>query len=131
MTLDFTNVSVVIETDSESEQDCGYTGGVDYQFSDTEYDPGTESGWSDGSQSDDWEDSVVELEEDELEENLRELRKEAHVIALEAFPKYGRIVMKKSASEWKEAEGNHALGYTGNSQRTQRRCVTLSSSGGW
>jgi hypothetical protein len=119
-----TNVSVAIETDSESERGCGYMGGVNHQFSDTGYDSGAESEWlgARGSGSDDSEDSVVELEGDELEENLRELRKiEAHAIALEAFPKYGQIVMKKSASEWKKAEKNRALGYTGNSQRTQQR----------
>jgi hypothetical protein len=89
-----TNVCVAIETDSESEQGCGYMGGVNHKFSDTEYDSGTESEWlgASGSGSDDSEDSVVELEGDELEENLRELRKEAHAIALEAFPKYGQEI---------------------------------------
>jgi hypothetical protein len=112
---------IEIDYDSPSEQDCGYTRGVNYQFSDTEYDPATESEWSNGSGSD--EDSVVELEGDELDANLHELRKKAHDKALEAFPKYAQIVMKKSAVEWKKAEKNRTLGYTGNSQRTQRRGV--------
>lgn len=44
------NPAAVIEIDynSSSEQDCGYTGGVDCQFSDTKYDSATESEWSDG-----------------------------------------------------------------------------------
>ncbi|KAG1802914.1 uncharacterized protein HD556DRAFT_1304152 [Suillus plorans] len=78
---------IEIDYDSSSKQDCGYTGGVNFQFSDTEYDSATESEWSDGSESD--RDSM--------------------------------IAMKKSAVEWKKAEKNHALGYTGNSQRTQQR----------
>ena len=110
---------IEIDSDSPSEQDCGYTGGVNHQFSGTEYDSGTESEWSNGSGSD--EDSVVELEGDELDANLHELRKKAHAKALEGFPKYAKIVMKKSAFEWKKAEKNRALGYTGNSQRTQQR----------
>jgi hypothetical protein len=57
-----TNVCVAIETDSESEQGCGYMGGMNHQFSDTGYDSGTESGWlgASGSGSDDSEDSVEE-----------------------------------------------------------------------
>jgi len=110
---------IEIDYDSPSEQDCGYTGGVNYRFSDTEYDSATESEWSNGSGSD--EDSVVELEGDELDANLHELRKKAHDKALEEFPKYAQIVMKKSAVEWKKAEKNRTLGYTGNSQRTQQR----------
>ncbi|KAG2129300.1 hypothetical protein BD769DRAFT_1455487, partial [Suillus cothurnatus] len=112
---------IEIDYDSPSEQDCGYTRGVNYRFSDTEYDPATESEWSNGSGSD--EDSVVKLGGDELDANLHELRKKAHDKALEAFPKYAQIVMKKSAVEWKKAEKNRTLGYTGNSQRTQRRGV--------
>ncbi|KAJ8581820.1 hypothetical protein M405DRAFT_831738 [Rhizopogon salebrosus TDB-379] len=84
-----TNVCVAIETDSECEQGCGYMGGMNHQFSDTGYDSGTESEWLGASGSGS---SVVELEGDELEENLRELRKEAHAIVLEAFPKYGQEI---------------------------------------
>ncbi|KAG1865569.1 hypothetical protein C8R48DRAFT_747672 [Suillus tomentosus] len=114
------NLAVIeIDYDSSSEQDCGYTGGVNFQFSNTEYDSATESEWSNGSESD--EDSMVELEGDELDANLHELRKKAHDKALEAFPKYAQIVRKKSAVEWKKAEKNRALGYTGNLKRTQQR----------
>jgi hypothetical protein len=111
---DSNDMSVSIEADSD-DQDCRYMGGVDYQFSGTEYDSGQESEWSDGSESD--EESLVELEGDELEANLHKLRQAQ---ALEAFLKYAQIVMNKSASEWKKAEKNRALGYTGNSKCTQQ-----------
>jgi hypothetical protein len=110
---------IEIDYDSPSEQDCGYTGGVNYRFSNTEYDSATESEWSNGSGSD--EDSVVKLEGDKLDANLHELGKKAHNKALEAFPKYAQIVMKKSAVEWKKAEKTRTLGYTGNSQQTKQR----------
>jgi len=99
--------AAVIEIDSDSEWDCGYTGGVNHQFFGTEYDSRTESEWSSGSGG--GEDSVVELEGDELDANLHNLRKKAHAKALEVFPKYAQIVMKKSAFEWKKAEKNRAL----------------------
>jgi hypothetical protein len=105
--------SVPIEVDSDSEYDCGYEGGVNCQWSDTEYD-GTDSEWSDSDG-----DSLAELDGDELEANLRELREE--VEAPGAPSKYAQISTKKSALEWKKAEGNRAMGYTGNSKRTQQR----------
>ena len=52
---------------------------------------------------------MVELEGDELDANLHNLRKKAHAKALEVFPKYAQIVMKKPAFEWKKAEKNRAL----------------------
>ena len=105
--------SVPIEVGSDSEYDCDYEGGVNCQWSDTEYD-GTDSEWSDSDG-----DSLAELDGDELEANLRELREE--VEALGAPSKYAQIATKKSALEWKKAEGNRALGYTGNSKCTQQR----------
>jgi len=113
--------AAAIEINSDSEWNCGYTGGVNHQFCATKYDSGTESKWSSGSGS--GEDSMVELEGDELDANLHKLRKKVHAKALEVFLKYARVVTKKSAFEWKKAEKNRALdlGYTGNSQQTQQR----------
>lgn len=57
------------ETDSES--DCGYEGGVDYDSSDDEYDStDSDENWSS-------DESLAELEGDELEANLQALRQEA------------------------------------------------------
>jgi hypothetical protein len=88
--------------------------GVDFQWSDNDCDHGTDSEWSDSDG-----DSLAELEGDELEANLHELREE--VEAITAPSRYTRIAAKKSAREWKKAEQNRALGYTGNSKRTQQR----------
>jgi hypothetical protein len=100
------------ETDSES--DCGYEGGVNCEPSDDEYDPTTDS-------DEDWSDdeSLAELEGDELEANLHALREEAE--SLDAPTAFRQMMVPKDAGEWKKAEGNRALGYTKNSTRTQER----------
>jgi hypothetical protein len=64
------NKSEELETDSgESDSDCGYEGGIDCDPSDDEED----------SEDDEWSDdeSLAELEGDELEANLSALREEA------------------------------------------------------
>jgi hypothetical protein len=100
------------ETDSES--DCGYEGGVDCESSDGEYDPAANS-------DEDWSDdeSLAEFEGDELEANLRALREEAD--SLDAPTAFRQMMVPKDAKEWKKAEGNRAFGYTKNSTRTQER----------
>jgi len=99
------------ETDSES--DCGYEGGVDCKSSDDEYDP------TDGDE--DWSDdkSLAELEGDELEANLCALHEE--VESLHAPTVFRQMMVAKNAKEWKKVEGNQALGYTKNSTHTWER----------
>ncbi|KAF8235258.1 hypothetical protein L208DRAFT_1376574 [Tricholoma matsutake] len=99
------------ETDSES--DCGYEGGVDCESSDDEYDPADEDGdWSDDK-------SFAELEGDELEANLHALHEE--VESLDAPTVFRQMMVAKNAKEWKKVEGNRALGYTKNSTCTWER----------
>jgi hypothetical protein len=85
------------ETDSES--DCGYEGGVDCDPSDDE--------------------SLAELEGDELEANLSALHKEAE--SQDAPNAFKQMMSHKDSKEWKKVEANRALGYTKNSIRTQER----------
>ena len=98
------------ETDSES--DCGYEGGVDCKSLDDEYDP------TDGDE--DWSDdkSLAELEGDELEANLHALRE---VESLHSPTVFRQMMVAKNAKEWKKVEGNQALGYTKNSTCTWER----------
>ena len=60
-----------IEIFSDSESDCGYTGGVNYHGfdSDDEFEPGSDGCWSDSDGE-----SLAELEGEELESSLRELK---------------------------------------------------------
>lgn len=101
----------IIIVDSDSDSDCGYDGGVNYQWSSSEYEPGYDS-------SDEWTsdaESLAEFEGDELEANLQSLREEA--LALGG----PQIMQPKSAEDWKKAEKNRAWGYTGTSQRSRQR----------
>ena len=106
------NANSQSETDSE---DCGYEGGVDCESSDDEYDPTVDS-------DEDWSDdeSLAELEGDELEANLCALREE-EAESLDAPNAFRQMMVRKDAKEWKKAEGNRAFGYTMNSTRTQER----------
>ena len=92
---------------------CGYAGGVDYDCTDSEYEPD-----SDCSEDDDSE-SVIELEGDELEENLAGLRKEFE--ELEKQTPYEKVVAASSMSAEKWRKADRSLGYTGTSQRTHQR----------
>jgi hypothetical protein len=96
------------------ESDCGYEGGVNCKSSDDEYDPTTDS-------DEDWSDdeSLAELEGDELEANLHALCEEGE--SLDAPTAFRQMMVPKDAKEWKKAEGNWALGYTKNSTCTQER----------
>ena len=57
----------LIEIFSDSESDCGYTGGVDYHGfdPDDEFEPGSDGCWSDSDGE-----SLAELEGEELESSL-------------------------------------------------------------
>lgn len=103
-----------ITVDSDSDSDCQYLGGVNFYPSDDDY---TDS----GEESTDTElESLAELEGDELEANLRELRAELEDLGT-IHTKYDHIMQMKSVTDWKKAERNRTLGYTGNSRRTQLR----------
>jgi hypothetical protein len=97
------------ETDSES--DCGYEGRVDC-------DPSNDSA---ADSDEDWSDdeSLAELEGDELEANLSVLHKEAE--SQDAPNAFKQMMSHKDSKEWKKVEANRALGYTKNSIRTQER----------
>ena len=102
-----------METDSE---DCGYEGGVDCESSDDEYDPTVDS-------DEDWSDdeSLAELEGDELEANLCALHSEEETEYLHVPNAFRQMMVPKDAKEWEKAEGNWAFGYTMNSICTQER----------
>ncbi|KAJ8580766.1 hypothetical protein M405DRAFT_752869 [Rhizopogon salebrosus TDB-379] len=104
---------------TDSQSNCGYTGGVSVEVltsdSDSEYEPDTsESGWSDGE-------SLCELEGDESEENLAALKAKVDALQQPTSFKFEKILEGKTAAEWKKAEQNRALGYNGHSDRTKRR----------
>jgi hypothetical protein len=96
----------------ESDSDCGYMGGINCEDFDEEYD-------SDSS-SDPWSDSTAdEYEGEALEENLQGIREELADLGPQS--QYAQIMVQKSTKNWRKAEKSRALGYTGNSQRTQQR----------
>lgn len=103
-------------SDSEA-SDWEYTGGVNCDVSDnTSY-------YSVSNRSSSNE-SIVELEGDDLEENLKTLR--AVELAREAVnadvsTAYGIIKTYKTAKDWQRAEAVQSLGYNGQSTRTQER----------
>ena len=95
-------------------------GGVDYYGfdSDDKFEPRSDRCWSDSDGE-----SLAELEGEELESSLRELKVELDALA--APSKYDLIAAAKTGQEWKTAEKKRRFGYTGNSQRTKhvRRLV--------
>ena len=88
-----------IEISSDLETDCGYMGGVNYCGfdSDDEFEPGSDGCWSDSDRE-----SLAELEDEELESSLWELK--AELDALAAPSKYDLITSVKISQEWKTAE---------------------------
>ena len=104
-----------IEIFSDSESDCGYMGGVDYYGfdSDDKFEPRSDRCWSDSDGE-----SLAELEGEELESSLRELKVELDALA--APSKYDLIAAAKTGQEWKTAEKKRRFGYTGNSQCTKQ-----------
>jgi hypothetical protein len=106
------NKSEELKTDSgESDLDCGYEGGINCDPSDDEED----------SEDDEWSDdeSLAELEGDELEANLSALREEAK--SWDAPNVFKQMMSPKDSKEWNKAEANRALGYDKNSSHTQER----------
>ena len=98
-------------SDPGSESECGYSGGVNMDLSDSNEDS---SDWVDSEAE-----SLSELEGDELEMNLEELRKETE--ALVGPEVNWNIMERRTSKEWEMAEKNRALGYTGLSSRTRQR----------
>ena len=106
------NKSEELETDSgESDLDFGYEGGVDCDSSNNEED----------SEDDEWSDdeSLAELEGDELEANLSALCEEAE--SWDTPKVFKQMMSPKDSKEWNKAEANQAFGYNKNSSRTQER----------
>ena len=95
----------------DSDSDCGYKGGVNCYWSDSDDSDFSEE-YSDA-------DSLEELEGDELKANLLELRTE--LADLGAPTKYDQIMESKLENDWRKVEQNYALGYNGNSKWTQER----------
>ena len=101
-----------LKTDSgESDSDCGYEGGIDCDPSNDEED----------SKGDEWSDdeSLAELEGDELEANLSALHEEAE--SWDAPNVFKQMMSPKDSKEWNKAEANRALWYNKNSSSTQER----------
>jgi hypothetical protein len=93
--------------------DCGYEGGVNYDSSDDEYDStDLDENWSS-------DESLAELEGDELEANFQALKQEAK--SLDAPTAFKVMMTPKDANDWQKAEANRALSYTKNSTCTKER----------
>lgn len=101
-----------INVDSDSDSDCEYLGGINFYPSDSDYVTDSEEESTDSGVE-----SLLELEGDELEANLQELRAEFE----DLHTKYEHVMQMKSTEDWKKAENNRGLGYTGNSRHTQQR----------
>jgi hypothetical protein len=71
----------------------------------------SEDKWDDGETE-----SLAELEGDELENNLQNLRQEAQWFSMPT--PYVEMLKKKTMKEWTAAESSHCLGYNGLSNRT-------------
>jgi hypothetical protein len=108
-----TGVNTIDDGGSDSDSDCGYTGGVTVDVSETE------------CRSEDWEDtgsdnkSLSELSGDDLDENMAEIRAELEV--LEAPSIFAMMLKGKIQKHWKKAESDRGLGYNGLSDRTWQR----------
>ena len=100
-----TNI-IEVDTDSDSDLGCGYVGGVNHDCSDSDF---TDSESDCESEAE----SLEELEGEELEANLRELR--AELQELVALTCYGDIAQPRSIKEWWKMEKNRAFGYNGHS----------------
>jgi hypothetical protein len=98
------------DDDSDDDYDCGYDGGVNTYFSDDEYDPegDADSDFMDLELSD-FDEEILET----LKAELASLAKPGTV-----FEALGKSTSKK---DWKKAEANRSLRYSGNSERTRSR----------
>ena len=63
--------------------------------------------------------SLEDMDGDELDDNLQELK--AELEDLFTPTKYDQIMEPKLTTDWKKAEQNRNLGYSGNSKRTRER----------
>ena len=97
----------------EDDDDCGYMGGVNHSCTDSEYEPSMDS----DSDSDD---KAIELEGEELEKNLAELRNEVEELKKKTPYEHVLAAGSMSAKQWKKAESQQKLGYTGTSLRTHQ-----------
>jgi hypothetical protein len=111
-----------INVDSDSDDDCGYTGGVNVADLESDDEPDFDS--SESEWSDDDGESLVEMEGDELAANLRALKAKADTFdeppCNQKLTAYYEISKSKTSKTWKKAEANRALGYTGTSTRLRQ-----------
>ncbi|KAF8523849.1 hypothetical protein JB92DRAFT_3109853 [Gautieria morchelliformis] len=105
----YCHINTTVDTDSDS--NCEYEGGVNCEPSDDSATDGDEV-WSD-------DESLAELEGDELEANLCALRKKAE--SSDAPNAFKHMMSCKKLKDWKKIEANRAFGYTKGSTRTQAR----------
>jgi hypothetical protein len=99
--------------------ECGYIGGVHYSLPDSDSDSefgGSDIDWDSESESGE---SVVELEGDELDISLAQMRDE--IEALAELTSYQEVAGPKTMKNWQKVEKNRALGYNGHSKRTRER----------
>jgi hypothetical protein len=98
------------------DEECQWTGGVNHILSSD-----SEFCWTDSDTDSESESDFSELEGQELIESLHAcLEKELEMLG--AQTPYEKVSQRTLTSEeWKKAEGNRGLGYTGNSDRSRRR----------
>ena len=101
--------TIPCDINSDPDLDCGYDGGVNYDWSDSD------SEYEDYTNTDS--ESLEEIDGDELDDNLYEWR--AELDDLVAPTKYDQIMEQKLTMDWTKAEQNHKLGYSGNSKCTK------------
>jgi hypothetical protein len=110
----------VIFIDNESlDEDCGYTGGVNYtEYSDAENN--MDNAWSDDSDTES--EQIGEMEGEKLDKSLQALK--AAIELHEGLETESTILDKlgkgMSGKDWAKVESNRALGYLGNSGRSKR-----------
>jgi hypothetical protein len=97
---------------TDSQSDCGYEGEVECDPSSDDEQVDADEDWSD-------DESLAELERDELEASLSALCKEAE--SRDAPDAFEQMMSCKDSKEWMKVEANQALGYTKNSTCTQER----------
>ncbi|KAF9237262.1 hypothetical protein BU15DRAFT_11535, partial [Melanogaster broomeanus] len=104
----------------ELDLDCGYMGGVSFQYSESD-DDNTSCIESDGDSDSEDDESVCELKGDELEQNLETLRARLCVeegVRSDLKSGLEQIAEVKTSTEWKKFEKARGLGYNGHSERT-------------
>ena len=107
---------------SSTDSECEYTGGVDVNdTSDGEYEESGDSAEMWGSESDS-DDSLVELEGEELVKNLQALWVEVEAEIAQLVPTAFECISRPvPVDEWKKVEQNRNLGYNGLSKQTKER----------